>query len=141
VAHQPSSLNGAEAHVASQLAGAYALLADAHEMRELVPVSQGLVRILKDCANGDGEPIAVRGTLLTLPMPLARGEIVHRRVAATGATDPVGPAARNQIGLAGIFVPDREHGVKLGAGKLVNGLGPTLASHGSNSLNEKDFAL
>src|SRR5262249_50591303 len=59
VAHQPSGLDGAETHVAAKLASADTLLAGHHEVRELVPVAERLIRVLEDRTHGNGKTIPV----------------------------------------------------------------------------------
>jgi hypothetical protein len=123
VAHEPCGLVGTEAHVAHDLKRAHSLFTDQHQVRDLEPIAQWLVRVLEDRAGNVGKAIAVRGTLFALPVPLAGRQVIDRRIATTRATDALGPPAGDQVGLASIFVANREHGIELSAGKLWDGLG------------------
>ena len=76
VAHEPSGLVRAEAHIAADLQGADALLADQHQMRHAEPVFERLIGVLQDCAGQVREPIAcVRSALVALPVPLHRSRV------------------------------------------------------------------
>jgi hypothetical protein len=95
VAHLPGGFIGTEAHIAHDLERAHALLAGQHEMNNAVPVPERLVGILEDRADQDGEPVAVRGAFVALPMPFAGAEIIHGRVATARANNAFRPAARS----------------------------------------------
>jgi hypothetical protein len=99
VAHKPSSLVGAEAHIPEYLEGAHALLADQHHARDSVPVFQRLIGVLKDCAGQVREAItcgATGGAHGALPM-VAGSERVDLGVAATRAVNALRPAAGHQV--------------------------------------------
>jgi len=108
--HKPCSFQRSKAHVAPKLARADSLFASHHQMRDLEPITERLVGVLKDRSDQNREPIAVRGTLLALPMPLASFEVIDLGIAATRAMHAVRPAAGLQIAFAGVLVPDRKHG-------------------------------
>jgi len=129
VAHFPSCPVGTKTHVAHDLQGAHALLANQHQVNDFVPVPQGLVAILEDCADCMGKPIAGRASGCTfgaLPVPFARRQVIDGRIAATRTTDAFRPTAGNKIGPAMIFV--WEHHLEFGGGKLWNRLG-LLGAH------------
>jgi hypothetical protein len=128
VAHAPGGLVGTETHVTHDLQGAHALLADKHEMGNAKPVTEGLIRVFKDRAGDVGEPIAVRSAFLALPVPFAGWQVIDRRITATWAADALGPAASNEIGLAGFLV--WKHRLELIGRKLMNRLGLLAIGHG-----------
>ena len=123
VRHQPSGLDRTEAHVAVKLPRAHSLFAGEHQMRDLEPVAQRLVRVLKDGPGDHRKAIAgrtARSAFGALPVPFARREVIDGGIAATRAADALRPAAHHQVGLRRIVVTDWESPVKLGCGKLVN---------------------
>src|SRR5207248_2067192 len=126
VRHEPSGFERTEAHVAPQLPSADAFLAGHHQMRDFEPVPQRLVGVLEDRPDQNGEPIAVRGALLALPMPLAGFEFIDRRIATARANRAFRPSAGFQIPLAGILVSDRETSIKFRRTHLVDRLRATL---------------
>jgi hypothetical protein len=134
VSHQPSSFDRAKAHVAPKLADAHSLFAGEHQVSDLEPVAKRLVRVLKDRARDAGEAVAIWRTFAALPVEaFVRRCVVKLRIAAARAIDAVGPAARDQIGLAGFVIANREHVVKLSRRKLVDRLGATGGFHGDTS--------
>lgn len=123
VAHTPSGLVAAKAHKSHDLEGAHSLFAGEHQMGDLEPIPERLIRVLKNGPGDAGEPIALRSTGPALPMEgFVAGGVVKVRVAAARTNDALVPSTGHQIGLAGRFVPNREHDLELGAGELVNGL-------------------
>lgn len=107
VAHAPSGFIRTEAHVSLNLQRAHSLLAGQHQMDDAKPLSEGLIRILKDGPGDDGETIAgraARSTFGTLPMPFAGWQVIDSRIATTRAADSLRPSASLQIGFAGIFI-------------------------------------
>ena len=99
VAHEPSGFVGAKAHIAEDLKGAHALLADQHQVRDSVPIFQRLIRVLKDCAGQLREAIACgasRSALSALPM-MARGQRIDLGVTATRTSDAMRPTAGHEI--------------------------------------------
>jgi hypothetical protein len=133
--HVPAGFERTEAHVAIQLPRAHSLLAGQHQMRDFEPVAERLVGILEDRSDQNGEPIAVRGALLALPMPLAGFEFIDGGIATARANRPFGPAAGFEIPFAGVLVPDGKSSVKFGAGHLMDRLGTPFGprSHGKPS--------
>jgi len=129
VAHHPCGFVGTKTHVAENLQCTHALFAGEHEMDDLEPIAERLVGVLKNSPDQDRKPIAVRGALRALPMPLAGSEIIDLRIAASRTMDAIGPAPSLQIGFAGILM--REKGVELGGGKLVDRLRARASWHGS----------
>lgn len=91
VAHAPSGLDRTKAHVAPDLPRANTFFGGQHQMGNLEPIPQWLIRVLKDCASDMGKPIAVRGTLFALPM-MAGSQRVDLGIAAAGANHTVRPA-------------------------------------------------
>jgi hypothetical protein len=132
VAHEPRGFIGTEPHVAHDLQSAHTLFAGEHEVSDLEPVAERLVGILEDRSGDMGESIAVRGALFTLPMPLARFQVIDLRIAASRAMHAIGPASGNQIGPASIFI--WEGRFELSGGHLRNGL--RTFCHGSTPLIE-----
>ena len=99
MAHEPSGFVGAKAHIAEDLKGAHALLADQHQVRDSVPIFQRLIRVLKDCAGQLREAIACgasRSALSALPM-MARGQRIDLGVTATRTSDAMRPTAGHEI--------------------------------------------
>jgi hypothetical protein len=104
VAHIPSRFVRAEAEDSIDFQGGDALLAGQHHMNDAEPVAERLIGVLENGAGDMGEPIAVRGAFLALPMPLAGRQIVNRLVSAPGAPDSQGPAVLDQIGAASVLI-------------------------------------
>jgi hypothetical protein len=121
VAHAPSGFVGTKAHVAHDLQCAHALFAGEHKMGNAKPFPQGLVGILEDGPDQNGEAVAIGRALMALPMPLAGSEIIDTGIAAAGAADAFRPAPSLQIGPASVLV--REHVLELLDGELVDRLG------------------
>lgn len=136
VAHEPSGFVGTETHVAHDLQRAHSFFADQHKVGDLEPIAEGLVRVLEYGPGDMGEPIAVWGALLALPMPLAGWQVVDPRIATARAANAFRPSAGNQISLTGFLI--WEHGVELGAGELVDGLG-LFAGHSGFPLSVGEY--
>ena len=120
VAHEPSSLVGAEAHISEDLKGAHTLLTDQHEMGDSIPILQRLIRVLKDCAGQVREAVArFRRALVALPMPWVALQFGRFWGPATRAHDAVWPAAHNKI--CNAIVLSLKHRVELRDGQLVDG--------------------
>ena len=135
VGHIQRGFIGAETQLPLNLQRANALLAGRHQMHDLEPLAKRLVRVLKDRARDMRKAIAlIRRTLITLPLVRHRphGKDFYRTTAR--ANDTIGPSASDQVSLAGIFIPCREHGLELGFGHLVNRL-RAASSHIRVSLN------
>ncbi len=135
VAHRVRRFVRAEAHLPLHLKGRNSFLAGCHQMHNLEPLPKRLVGILKNCARDMGEAIAlIRRALVALPL---EGHRPHRKDfyrTSARANDAIGPSAGDQVSLAGVFVPGREHRLKLGFGHLVNRLRAT-GCHRSLSLD------
>jgi hypothetical protein len=128
VAHAPRGLVRAEAHEPHNLEGAHSFFTGEHQVGDLEPVPERLIRVLKDRTGDAGEAIAVLGASLALPME-AGCQRINLDIATTGANDPIGPPPGDQIGLTGCFV--RESRLKLGAAHLVDWL--RASGHGPTS--------
>ncbi len=137
VAHKPSSLIGAEAHVSLDLEGAHPLFADQHQVNDTKPVLQRLIRVLEYCSGQVREAITgrpARSALRALPM-MAGGERIDLGIAATRANDAFRPAARDQIADA-ILLGLKER-IELCCGQLVDGFRAFGAGHDGFSLSTK----
>jgi hypothetical protein len=122
MAHAPSGFVGTKAHIAHDLQCARALLAGEHQMRDLEPVAERLVRVLKNRASDVREAIAgIWRALVALPGPGAIGEFVGLFRPAAGAADAFRPAPRDEVGAAGFFVG--KECLKFSVRELVNRLG------------------
>lgn len=131
VRHVEGSLVRAEAHNAHDLERANALLGREHHVDHAEPDAQGLVGILEDGSGDDRKPIAaIRSAGVALPLEGHRGDGVLHFMPATGASDAIGPAVRDQIGLAGFL--GRESLFPLGDRHLVDRFG--FLRHGRHSL-------
>jgi hypothetical protein len=119
VAHKPSSLIGAEAHITIDLERAHSLFADKHQVNNFVPVAKRLVCILKYCTSQMREAVAIRRALLALPM-MARSKRVNLWIAAARANDAFGPAARNEV--LDAIILSLKHRVELRCGQLMDSL-------------------
>lgn len=75
VAHARRRLIRTEANLPLNLECADSFLAGGHEVNDFEPLTKQLVGILENRSGDNGEPIAVRGVLLALPMPLARLQV------------------------------------------------------------------
>lgn len=112
MAHIPSGPIGPATDHALYLQGANPLLAGHHEVDDLKPSPQRIVRVLEDRMGDDREAVAVPSSaLLALTDPMERtaldGEDLG--IVATGAVDPIRPAALKQELLAGGFVFESIH--------------------------------
>jgi hypothetical protein len=96
VAHEPSGLIGAKAHVAVDLKGAHPLLADQHQVNDSEPNLQRFIRVLKDRFGQVREAITVRRTLFALPM-MTGSERIDLGIATTRADNAFRPTARDQV--------------------------------------------
>jgi hypothetical protein len=112
MAHVPSRLVRAKAHIAMDLPGADAFLAGRHEVDDAKPLPQIDVRVLENRA--DKVRKTVRATLPTvraLPAVFKGFEGIDVRAATARAIDPIGPAACDYVGVAGFLI--REHCLEL----------------------------
>jgi hypothetical protein len=119
VAHGMGRLVATEAQHALDLERAHSLLARQHQMGDAVPVSQGLLGVLKNRPGQRRKAVAVRRALAALPVKrlVARG-VVQVGIATAWAMDAFRPAARYEVAQAGFIVTDWEPGLKLGRGHL-----------------------
>lgn len=132
VSHQPSSFDRTETHVAAKLARAHSLFAGQDQVSDFEPVAQWLVGVLENGPCDAREAVAVLRAGFALPVKAGR-QFIDLDVAATRAIHTIRPAASNEVGLAGILVIDREHGVELRGRKLMHGLGALDLGHGVSS--------
>jgi hypothetical protein len=137
VAHEPSGLVAAEAHITEDLEGAHALLADQHQVRDSVPIFQRLIRVLKDCAGQVREAITcgtARCAYRALPM-VAGSEGIDLEVTAARAGNALWPSPRYQINDA--IVLSLKQRVELGRCHLMNCFG---ARHAETPLTLRNMA-
>jgi hypothetical protein len=119
VAHQMGSVVAAEAHEALNLKGAHSLLARQHQMGDAIPISEGLLGVLKNRARQRRKAIALRRALTALPVKrLVARSVVQVRIATARAMDAFRPAARDKILKAGFIVANGKPGLELGRGHL-----------------------
>jgi hypothetical protein len=122
VAHVPSGLIGAEAHVAVDLPGANALLAGRHKVDDAKPLPQIDVRVLENRPDKMREAVsATLPTVRALPAVFQGFEGIDVRAATARAIGPIRPAASHQVTVAGFLV--REGRLKLSDGHLHDLLG------------------
>ena len=129
VTHIPSRFERTKARVPPELAKAHSLFADEDQVNDTIPVSQGLVRVLKDCAGQIRKAITRRTAgraLRALPMMAGR-ERIDLGIAATRANRTFRPAASNQVRDAMFFV--WEQFFELANGQLVDLLWLLFAGH------------
>lgn len=135
VAHGMCGAVATEAHHALNLKSADPLLAGQHEMHDLEPLPQWLIRVLKDRPGDMREAIGRHGsTFVALPvegLPGQRGRIS----AAARAFDAIRPAPRDQVSLARFLIG--EGGFELRNGHLMNWF---RAAHGISSQRERNIA-
>jgi hypothetical protein len=134
MAHVPGGLVGAEAHVAVNLPSADTFLRGQHKVDDAKPLPKVDVRILKDRPGDVGETIALRAAIRALPFELHGLERIDSIPATARATDTIGPAVSDEIGVAGIFV--REGSFELLDGHLVDLPGLLLAGHDASPLRQ-----
>jgi hypothetical protein len=111
VTHKPRRAIRAGADHAMDLQRTDALLAGQHQVQNLKPYEQLVIRVLEDGSDEHREPIGSVATFFANPVECASLECVDLLVAAARATDGLRPAARDQIRLTSGFV--REQAVKL----------------------------
>jgi hypothetical protein len=128
VAHVPSGLVGAEAHVAVDLPGADAFLAGRHQVDDTEPLPQIDVCVLKNGPDKVREAVSASlPTVRALPAVFQGLEGVDVRAATARAIGTVRPAASHQVTVAGFLV--RESRLKLSDGHLHDLLG-LFSGHG-----------
>jgi len=135
VAHGMGGAVGAKAHHPLNLQCADALLAGQHQVNDLEPLPQRLVRILKDGPGDMREAIGGHGsTFVALPverLPDQGGRIS----AAARAFNAIRPAARYQVSLASFLIGESR--LELRNGHLMNWF---RAAHGMSSQRERNIA-
>ncbi len=132
VAHEPSRLVRAEAHITEDLQRAHALLADQHQVRDPEPVLERLIRIFKNCPSKIREAVAsisARPAFRTLPMPCARMKIIDSLVAAARTADALRPTPSDQVRFAVVLSLKKR--IELRCGHLMDGLRLLCAGHGN----------
>ena len=77
VRHIQRSFVRAKAHLPLDLQRANSLFAGGHQVHDLEPLPERLVRVLKDRPGNDRKPIAVRRAFFALPVPFARRKVIH----------------------------------------------------------------
>ena len=118
VAHAPRGFIRAEAHKAHDLERGHSLFARQHEVSDLEPVAERLVRVLEDRTRDMGESVGgLRRTSVAVPMP-AILEFSDLCRATAGAMDAIGPAAGDQVVPAGFLIGESR--LELGVGHLVD---------------------
>jgi hypothetical protein len=119
MAHIPSRLVGAEAHISPDLPRANALLGGQHEMDHAEPRPQVDIGIFENSAGDVGKPIgAPLATVRALPVPFAGREGISPDRTAAWANHAIGPAVCDEVGIAGILI--RERRFPLGNGQLMD---------------------
>ena len=127
IAHVMRSLIRAEAHHAVDLERANSLLAGQHKVDHAEPRPQRDIRVLENCSDQHREAVSAWQALVALPVERSGLQFGKPLVSATRAPNASRPAARDQVGFAGIVI--REQLAEFGFGHLPGELG--LAAHGS----------
>src|SRR6266446_2786732 len=136
VTHHPCSFQRTETHITPKLARADAFLGRQHEMNHAEPVSQRLIRVLKDRARNVREAItALWGALVALPMPGVALQFGGFGSATARAMDAFGPSFANKVSAASILI--REHGLKLADGQLMDLLGLLGSGHNGSPSDDR----
>jgi hypothetical protein len=130
VAHEPSGLVRAKAHIAEDLKGAHALLADQHKVRDSIPIFQRLIRVLKDCAGQVREAVTLACAGITLPMERHCRDGIDAIGIATRASNALWPAARDQV--ADAIVLSLKQFIELSGGQLMDGFWLLRTAHCDN---------
>ena len=106
-AHVPRGLIRAGSEHAMNLECADSLLARDHQVQNLEPHDQRLLRFLEDRSGSQSEPIRrtrLRTALHTLPVPRTRGALVNVIVLATRTLRAAGPTSQQQIRTACVLI-------------------------------------
>ena len=100
------------------------------------PVTQRLIRVLKDRARNVGKAVVGIGrrTGVAQPIPFHRAMFLDIRIATARAMDAFWPAVAHKIGTAGGFV--RKAAFPLGNGHLVDAL---AVGHDFNPFNTRNM--
>jgi hypothetical protein len=125
VTHQMRGVVRAEPELPLNLERADTLLAGCHEVHDLEPVAQRLVRVFKNRACEDRKAIAgiaARSALRALPVPFTGVQIIDSGIAAAGTDDALRPTAGPQVSLGRIVLTEWEYCLKFPLRHLVNWL-------------------
>ena len=109
-AHIPRRLIRAGSEHPMDLQRADSLLARDHQVQNLEPYDQRLLRFLEDRSGSKRKPIRrawFRAALHTLPVPRSRRAFVHMIVVATWAVRASGPTAHQQIRAACFLIREQ----------------------------------
>jgi hypothetical protein len=136
VAHKPSGFVRSEAHVAEDLEGAHAFLADQHKVGDAVPIFERFIRVLKDCPGQVREAIALVCARIALPMKSHCRDWIDSLRAATRTADALGPSPCDQVSDA-IFLSLKER-VELRGGQLMDWLRMLSAGHDGLLFDRKE---
>jgi hypothetical protein len=131
VTHGPRGFIGTEAHDALDLKSGDTLFAGHHHVNYAEPLAKALVRVLEDSSDEVREPIAINIASVALPFEGHRGHCGDLDRTTTGAVHPIGPAVRDQIGGASVFV--RKGLFELGDRHLVD-------AHGRLRFDERSYS-
>lgn len=118
MAHGPSGAVRPGSDCTMDLQSRHALFACQHHVNHTEPRAKRIIGVLEDRPDKDGEAVAVRGTVMALPVVGAAFQGVYLVVSATGAQDALGPAVGLQVLLA--VVISREKLLELRNRHLVN---------------------
>jgi hypothetical protein len=126
--HVPSRPVGAGADHAVNLEGTNSFLAGQHEVDRAEPRLERHIRVFEHGADRDREPIAIPGTISTLPIErLVMRSVGHFIVATAWAAHTIRPTLADEIGATGFLI--REQCLKLRDGHLLGDLGLLGAGH------------
>jgi hypothetical protein len=121
MAHIERCAVGAGTDHAMNLKGTHPFLAREHQIQNLEPDQQLVIRVLEDRPADDRESIAVLLTNAALPVPSFEVKFVDFRIVAARAFNySIGPASIHQVSLTGVFI--RKEGVKFRKRHLANEL-------------------
>jgi hypothetical protein len=125
MAHIERCAVGAGADHPMDLKRADAFLAGQHQVQNLEPDQQLVIRVLEDRPADDRESIAILLTNAALPVPRLEVKLVNLWIVAARAFNyAIGPASIHQVSLAGVFI--WKEGVKFRKRHLANELRFTL---------------
>jgi hypothetical protein len=118
MAHIKSRLVGTGIDHPMNLHRADSLLGNEHQVQNLKPRSERVIRILENCADVKREPISRFAALVARPMEWTlSASRINLLIAASRATDTVGPTLLNQIFLASRFIG--EHPLEIPKAQLL----------------------
>lgn len=118
VAHVPGRFVGAEAHVSANLQGTYSFFAGQHQVGDLEPIHQRLIRILENRSRDVREAIGRHWrTLVALPMPGVASQGFGVIRATTRTLHAIRPTLADKVFTAGFLI--RKRLMELWDGQLV----------------------